>query len=136
MVRREQPHEGVAGDHAARDAGGRCQRRSEEAGTAALLEHALLIVRRVLRRWRRRLLIIGLLRLPAGIAGLATAAPAGITLRRCALLPVAAAEQTAEEAAAGAPAGLLHLLGTLAGLLQLPLQPLDAVLCLRQGVFL
>ena len=139
LMRRKQAHERVAGDHATRHASRCRQRRTEEPRAAALLEHALLIIWRILRRRGGRLLIIWLLRLPTRIAGLAPcrfAAPARIALRRPRLRPIsAAAEQPAEEAAAGF-ARLLRLLGGLLGLLQFPLQPLDAVLRLHQSVLL
>src|SRR6185312_10903820 len=95
----------------------RGQRRSQEPGTRAL-EHAGLVVRRVLRRWCLAIAGRRIARLCAAL----------VPRRR---LP-AAAEQAAEEAAA-----LLRcLLRRLMRLLQLPLQALDAVLRLGQRMFL
>src|SRR6185312_9624028 len=134
MAAGEQAHQRVAGHHSARDArrGGQCG--AQEPG-ATLLEHARLVVRRVLRRrWRGlgviRLLRISLLR-PALLAPRVRAA---LWRRRRLLLPSAAKQPAEETAATG---GLL--LGLLQGLLRLlhfPFQSLDAVLRLDQRMFL
>ena len=85
-------------------------------------------------------MIIGLLRLATLVAGLsplpgARAAPSRIALRRPRLLSISTATKQPTEKPA-ALRRLLRLLRGLSGLLQLPLQPLDAILRLRQSVLL
>src|SRR5690349_10751317 len=125
----EQARDRVGRQHAAGDTGGRGQRGAEEARTLPL-EHARLVVRRILRRRRWR--VVALLR-----AALWTALPpaprTGARRRRGLLLIAPTAEQSAEEATAGALLRrLLRLLKLLLQLLVLVLQLLDAVLRLDQ----